>query len=93
MNRCVCCGEIIPEGMQVCKSCENCKNKSRMTLEQYKAITDFAKENGYGTKESFLRELKGWGLIDERSPIEDLAEAVNDNSYETMYNYLRENYG
>ena len=22
-NRCVCCGEIIPEGRQVCFSCEN----------------------------------------------------------------------
>ena len=21
-NRCVCCGEIIPEGRQVCKNCE-----------------------------------------------------------------------
>ena len=23
MDRCVCCGEIIPEGRQVCKSCED----------------------------------------------------------------------
>lgn len=23
MNRCVCCGEIIPEGRQVCHNCEN----------------------------------------------------------------------
>ena len=22
VNRCVCCGEIIPEGLQVCSSCE-----------------------------------------------------------------------
>lgn len=22
-NRCVCCGEIIPEGRQVCPSCES----------------------------------------------------------------------
>ena len=22
-NRCVCCGEIIPEGRQVCPNCEN----------------------------------------------------------------------
>ena len=22
VNRCVCCGEIIPEGIQVCKNCE-----------------------------------------------------------------------
>ena len=23
VNRCVCCGEIIPEGRQVCPDCEN----------------------------------------------------------------------
>ena len=28
-NRCICCGEIIPEGRQVCINCENAvKNKS-----------------------------------------------------------------
>ena len=24
-NRCVCCGEIIPEGIQVCPNCDNGK--------------------------------------------------------------------
>lgn len=60
-----------------------------MKLEQYKAITDFAKEHGYGSQETFLKDLKLWGLIDERSPIEDLASEVNDETYETMYNYLK----
>lgn len=64
-----------------------------MKLEQYKAIVDFCKENGYGSQESLLRDLREWGDLDENSPIEDLAECVQDETYETMYNYLVENYG
>lgn len=60
-----------------------------MTLEQYKAIVDYCKEEGYPNKESLVRQLKEWGLLDERSSLEDLAECVNDGSYETMYNYLK----
>ena len=61
-----------------------------MKLEQYKAITDYCKANGYPTKESLLRDLRESGVLDERSPLEDLAEAVADDTYETMYNYLVE---
>lgn len=28
-DRCICCGEIIPEGRQVCPQCENGANKNR----------------------------------------------------------------
>jgi hypothetical protein len=61
-----------------------------MKLEQYKAITDYCKENGYKTKEELLAELKKSGVLDENSPLEDLAEQVADDTYETMYNYLVE---
>lgn len=61
-----------------------------MKLEQYKAITDYCKENGYKTKEELLAELKKSGVLDENSPLEDLAECVKDDTYETMYNYLVE---
>ena len=61
-----------------------------MKLEQYKAITDYCKEYGYKSKEDLLAELKKSGVLDERSPIEDLAEQVADDTYETMYNYLVE---
>lgn len=86
-NKCVCCGVEIPEGLQVCA---NCQGKSKMKLEQYKAIMDYCKEYGYKTKEELLAELKKSGVLDERSPLEDLAEAVTDDTYETMYNYLVE---
>ena len=61
-----------------------------MKLEQYKAITDYCKEYGYKSKEELLAEVKTCGVLDERSPLEDLAEAVDDETYETMYNYLVE---
>ena len=60
-----------------------------MKLQQYKAIADYAKSVGYTNQDSLLKDLKDWGLIDERSPIEDLAGCVNDDSYETMYNYIK----
>lgn len=63
-----------------------------MKLEQYKAIVDFCKENGF-TQDTFLNDLRAWGDLKENSPIEDLAECVQDETYETMYKYLMENYG
>jgi hypothetical protein len=68
------------------------RKDKKMKLEQYKAIVDFCKENGF-TQETFLNDLREWGDLDENSPIEDLAECVQDETYETMYNYLVENYG
>lgn len=61
-----------------------------MKLEQYKAIIDYCKEYGYKSKQDLLYSLRGCGILDERSPLEDLAEAVDDDTYETMYNYLVE---
>ncbi len=61
-----------------------------MKLEQYKAITDYCKEYGFMSKEELLTELKKSGVLDERSPLEDLAGAVDDETYETMYNFLVE---
>lgn len=86
-NICVCCGVEIPEGSQVCR---NCQVKPKMKLEQYKAIVDYCKQYGYANKEELLAELKKSGVLDENSPLEDLAEAVDDETYETMYNYLVE---
>lgn len=61
-----------------------------MKLEQYKAITDYCKKNGYKSKQDLLYALRGCGILDENSPLEDLAEQVADETYETMYNYLVE---
>ena len=66
------------------------RTDKKMKLEQYKAIVDYCKEYGYANKEELLAELKRCGVLDERSPLEDLAECVKDDTYETMYNYLVE---
>ena len=61
-----------------------------MKLEQYKAITDYCNEYGYKSKYDLLYALKGCGVLDENSNLEDLAEQVKDDTYETMYNYLKD---
>ena len=61
-----------------------------MKLEQYKAITDYCKEYGYKSKQDLLSALRGCGVLDGNSPLEDLAEQVADNTYETMYKFLVE---
>ena len=59
-----------------------------MKLEQYKAIVDYCKENGYGSKNELLKELHSRGVIPKNSPIEVLATKVKDETYKTMYDYL-----
>lgn len=34
-ERCVCCGEQIPEGKQVCASCENCRHNTSGDFRDY----------------------------------------------------------
>lgn len=62
-----------------------------MTQEQYRAIFNFSKQHGYANKDELLKDLRNSGVLDENSPLEDLAEQVADDTYNTMYNYL-ENY-
>lgn len=57
VDRCVCCGEIVPEGRQVCPSCER-KANCPMTLE------NIAK---YNIKDSFVKKFCSYGC----SPICD----------------------
>lgn len=37
-NRCVCCGEIIPEGRQVCPSCESGRFSEKERIEQFSTL-------------------------------------------------------
>lgn len=37
-NRCVCCGEIIPEGRQVCPSCESGRFSEKERIEQFSTV-------------------------------------------------------
>ena len=62
----------------------------KLSVAQLVAINEYFDEQGYESVESLLKDLKESGVLDERSPLEDLAEAVADDTYETMYNYLVE---
>ena len=49
MNRCVCCGDIIPEGRQVCPACEKGERRTRFTPVESipeQAPKGFRKNNG-----------------------------------------------
>ena len=62
--------------------CEN------LSVSQLVAINDYCDKQGYTSVEILLKSLKESGVFDENSPLEDLAEQVADDTYETMYNYL-----
>mgnify|MGYP003416456191 CR=1 FL=1 len=47
-NRCISCGEVIPEGRQVCYSCE--KNKQFILQNDKKQLKNIEREKRYDTK-------------------------------------------
>lgn len=80
VDRCVCCGGIIPEGRQVCPRCEEAANKNPMKTEIIKIKGDWeevvndcratvAKEElGREPSTKFKRSI----LISEHDPIRDI---------------------
>ena len=48
-DRCVCCGEIVPEGRQVCPQCENGVKQNgnkKTTIQSMPIISTICKRNG-----------------------------------------------
>ena len=48
-DRCICCGEIVPEGRQVCPQCENGAEQNgnkKTTIQSMLIILTFCKRNG-----------------------------------------------
>ena len=48
-DRCVCCGEIVPEGRQVCLQCENGVKQNgnkKTTIQSMPIISTICKRNG-----------------------------------------------
>ena len=39
-NTCICCGEIIPEGRQVCLNCENKEEDIKRAVELYRTVCE-----------------------------------------------------
>ena len=63
--------------------------EGKLSIEQLEAINDYCVEQKYTSESELLSELKKSGVLDERSPLEDLAEQVKDNTYYGMYYYLK----
>jgi len=79
-NRCVCCGEIIPEGRQVCPNCEK-KAKERDAI-------DFCGELCAFAEDIINRAKQKWIPVTERLPeVVDtyLVVVVSKYDYEKEY--------
>lgn len=48
---CVCCGEIIPEGRQVCPNCEEKANKSKEAIKFFRVQLNRSKINLKGAQD------------------------------------------
>lgn len=61
-NRCVCCGDIIPEGRQVCPKCQDTPQETKV-LKQWQKIKRMSKEELtaflFLFAQSFLKAGKG----------------------------------
>ena len=56
-NRCICCGEVIPEGRMVCKNCE-IEAENRLTLEQKKRASGSTEQPGKNKRRLFVWRSK-----------------------------------
>ena len=63
VERCVCCGDIIPEGMQVCRACE----QGRIYIKNMPVFTDVLAAHKYclrrGWRSWWMRYIDGHGYI------------------------------
>ena len=60
-----------------------------MNKEQWRAVYAYCEEEGYERPSDMLASFKMWGIVDERATMEDLAESVNGDGYNTMLEFLR----
>ena len=74
VDRCVCCGEIIPEGRQVCPACESKVRSDRLLADLKKLLTFKARDewdrlsfclNAYGSNAAETRRARAnWATCD-----------------------------
>lgn len=79
VDRCICCGEPIPEGRQVCRKCN--------TVIEGKNFRDFAKMHLFGEQASAIKEV-----LRERFR-QDLKWGRQDHALERWTGILGEEYG
>ena len=67
-NRCVCCGEVIPEGEQVCGCCKNCNSvkadvdKPTLSLVPTQIIYEIEKVRSFGVKK--YKDPDNWKQVE-----------------------------
>lgn len=61
-----------------------------MNKKQWKAVYDYCNENGYDRPSELLRDLKAQGVVDRNDTLDNLGEYPNDDSYDSMKEWLEE---
>lgn len=77
VNRCVCCGAIIPEGLQVCKSCEDgVVNQPSHYTDGNIEVIDFIEDKKLGfCLGNAIKYISRAGKKDPNKEVEDLKKA------------------
>ena len=79
-NRCVCCGEIIPEGKQICKKCEQ-GTKTYMNNETVKKFDITIKLRGDNVYDLYINDE--W--ITSRGSCENILDEVRNEVRKSLY--------
>lgn len=79
-NRCVCCGEIIPEGNQICKKCEQ-NTKTYMNNETVKKFNITIKLRGDNVYDFYMDGE--W--IASRGSCENILDEVRNEIKKSLY--------
>lgn len=77
VNRCVCCGAIIPEGLQVCKNCEDgVVNQPSHYTDGNIEVIDFIEDKKLGfCLGNAIKYISRAGKKDPNKEVEDLKKA------------------
>lgn len=77
VNRCVCCGAILPEGLQVCKNCEDgVVNQPSHYTDGNIEVIDFIEDKKLGfCLGNAIKYISRAGKKDPNKEVEDLKKA------------------
>lgn len=77
VNRCVCCGAIIPEGLQVCKNCEDgVVNQPSYYVDGNIEVIDFIEDKKLGfCLGNAIKYISRAGKKNPNKEVEDLKKA------------------
>ena len=62
-----------------------------MNKAQWKALHDYCEDVGYENSSELLHDLKANGTVSQRATVQEIAEYVDGNTYDDMYEFLVRN--